>query len=138
MQQRQAVVAKVAARYQRSSKKQKGLILAELVQLTEYGRVYARRILRQPGQRPRAEQQARPVRSARRRPPYYDEPAQVALLQIWRLMDYICGKRLQAALPELVPVLERHNELHCDRVTREKLLRVSAATIDLRVGNQKL
>jgi len=26
--------------------------------------------------------------------------------------------------------LERHNELHCDRLTREKLLRISAATID--------
>lgn len=45
-------------------------------------------------------------------------------------MDYICGKRLHAALPELVTVLERHNELRCDRTTREKLLRVSAATID--------
>jgi hypothetical protein len=140
MQQRQAVVAKVAGRYQRSSKKQKGLILAELVQLTEYSRVYARRILRQYGKRPKpCERQARPVRSARHRPPYYDEPVQVALLQIWRIMDYICGKRLQAALPELVTVLERHNELRCDRLTREKLLRVSAATIDrlLRSERQK-
>lgn len=139
MQQRQAVVAKVAGRYQRSSKKQKGLILAELVQLTEYSRVYARRILRQYGKRPRPGPQARPVRSARHRPPYYDQPVQVALLQIWRIMDYICGKRLQAALPELVTVLERHNELRCDRLTREKLLRVSAATIDrlLRSERQK-
>ena len=45
-------------------------------------------------------------------------------------MDYICGKRLQPALPELLTVLERHNELHCDRLTKQKLLRVSAATID--------
>ena len=43
MQQRQAVVAKAASRYQRSSKKEKGLILSELVELTEYSRVYARR-----------------------------------------------------------------------------------------------
>ena len=34
MQQRQAVVAKVAARYQRSRKKEKSLILGELVELT--------------------------------------------------------------------------------------------------------
>jgi hypothetical protein len=46
------------------------------------------------------------------------------------VLDYICGKRLQPALPELLEVLERHNELHCDRLTKEKLLRISAATID--------
>jgi hypothetical protein len=133
MQQRQAVVAKVAGRYQRSSKKQKGMILAELVQLTEYNRVYARRILRQHGEHPKQSKQsvseAGCGRSRRCRTAYYDEQVKTALLKIWRIMDYICGKRLQAALPELVTVLERHNELHCDRVTREKLLRVSAATI---------
>jgi len=134
MQQRQAVVAKVAGRYQRSGKKQKGLILAELVELTDYSRVYARRILRQHGQRTRPGQQSLEAkvgtRSSRCRSPYYDEQVKVALIKIWRIMDYICGKRLHAALPELVTVLERHNELRCDRTTREKLLRVSAATID--------
>jgi hypothetical protein len=53
-----------------------------------------------------------------------------ALLKLWRIMDYICGKRLQPILPELVAVLERHNEFSCDRQTRAKLLRISAATID--------
>jgi len=51
MQQRQAVVAKAASRYQRSRKKEKSLILSELVELTEYSRAYARRVLRQRGQR---------------------------------------------------------------------------------------
>ena len=134
MQQRQAVVAKVAGRYQRSSKKEKGVILAELVALTEYSRVYARRVLRQHGKRIKAGQQSLRadvrVRGSRSRGPYYDESVKVALIKIWRVMDYICGKRLQPALPELVKVLERHNELQCERVTREKLLRISAATID--------
>ena len=130
MQQRQAVVAKVAGRYQRSSKKQKGMILAELIQLTEYSRVYARRILRQQGKRTNPGQATVALRSSRQRSPYYDEQVQAALIKIWRIMDYICGKRLHAALPELVPVLERYNELRCEQVTREKLLRISAATID--------
>jgi hypothetical protein len=51
MQQRQAVVAKTAARYQRSRKKEKSMILSELGELTEYSRAYARRVLRQHGQR---------------------------------------------------------------------------------------
>jgi hypothetical protein len=134
MQQRQAVVAKAAARYQRSRKKEKGLILTELVELTEYSRVYARRVLRQHGQRMKLGKQSLladvRMRAQRGRSPFYDEQVKVALLRIWRVMDYICGKRLQAALAELVPVLERHNELHCDQGTKAKLLRISAATID--------
>ncbi len=134
MQQRQAVVAKTAARYQRSSKKEKSLILSELVELTEYSRAYARRVLRQHGQRLKPGKQSLVVdvrlRSRRCRAPFYDEPVKAALIKIWKVMDYICGKRLQPALAEIVVVLERHNELRCDRLTKQKLLRISAATID--------
>ena len=73
MQQRQAVVAKAASRYQRGRKKEKSMILSELVELTEYSRAYARRVLRQHGQRMKPGQQSLVVevqlRSARRRPP---------------------------------------------------------------------
>jgi hypothetical protein len=134
MQQRQAVVAKTAAQYQRSRKKEKSMILSELVQLTEYSRAYARRVLRQHGQRMKPGKQSLVVdvrlRSRRCRAPCYDEKVKAALIKIWRRMDYICGKRLQPALPELLTVLERHNELHCDRLTKQKLLRISAAAID--------
>jgi len=134
MQQRQAVVAKTAARYQRGRKKEKSMILSELVELTEYSRAYARRVLRQHGQRLKPGKQSLVVdvrlRSARCRPPFYDEKVKAALIKIWKVMDYICGKRMQPALAEMVVVLERHNELRCDRSTRAKLLQVSAATID--------
>ena len=133
MQQRQAVVAKAAGRYQRSRKKEKSLILSELVELTEYSRTYASRVLRQqgrlnPGKRSLVVDKRR--RSRRQRSPFYDEQVKAALVQIWKVMDYICGKRLQPALAEMVVVLERHHELRCDPGTRAKLLRVSAATID--------
>lgn len=52
------------------------------------------------------------------------------LIKIWKRMDYICGKRLQPALAEIVTGLERHNELSCSRETRAKLLKISVATID--------
>lgn len=134
MHQRQAVVAKTASRYQRSRKKEKSLILSEFVELTEYSRAYARRVLRQHGQRLKPGKQSLVgdvrLRAPRHRSPCYDERVKAALIKIWRMMDYICGKRLQPALPELLTVLERHNELRCDRRTREKLLRISAATID--------
>src|SRR5690349_15807016 len=134
MQQRQAVLAKTAARYQRSRKKEKSQILSELVELTEYSRAYARRVLRQHGQRLKPGKQSFVVdvrlRAPRGRAPCYDEKVKAALIKIWKVMDYICGKRMQPALAELVVVLERHNELHCDCLTKQKLLRISAATID--------
>jgi hypothetical protein len=60
----------------------------------------------------------------------YDDEVLAVLSKIWKMMDYICGKRLQPALAEIITVLERHNELSCARETRAKLLKISAATID--------
>jgi hypothetical protein len=106
MHQRQAVVAKMASRYQRSRKKEKGLILSALVELTEYSRAYARRALRQHGQRLKPGKQSLVVdvrlRTPRGHYPVYDE--KVALLKIWKVMDYICGKRMQPALAEMIVV----------------------------------
>jgi len=134
MQQRQAVVAKTAARYQRSRKKEKSKILSELIELTEYSRAYARRVLRQHGQQIKSGKQSLVVdvrlRSRRCRAPCYDEKVKAALLKIWKVMDYICGKRMQPALAEMVVALERHNELRCEPGTKAKLLQISAASID--------
>ena len=41
----------------------------------------------------------------------------------------MCGKRLKALPPTLVPALERHGHLSLDPTVRERLLAVSAATI---------
>ncbi len=104
------------------------------MELTEYSRAYARRVLRQHGQRIKSGKQALVVdvrlRSPRQRAPFYDEKVKATLTKIWRMMDYIYGKRLQPALPELLTVVERYNELRCDRLTKQKLSRISAATID--------
>lgn len=48
--------------------------------------------------------------------------------------DRVCGKRLKALLPILVPALERHGHLALDPGVREQLMAVSAATIDRRLA----
>lgn len=53
-----------------------------------------------------------------------------ALRAIWQKSDYLCSKRLQPFLPELVRVLERHGELALTDEVREAVLEVSPATID--------
>jgi hypothetical protein len=135
MREKRSVAALKAAGYSQARKPEKTRRLDELVELTHYTRRHARRLMSQHGKKLWPKPKTKVVgdvnkRGQRVRPRIYDEPVLAALIKIWKMMDYICGKRLQPALPELVTVLERHNELSCDRKTRVKLLKISAATID--------
>ncbi len=49
----------------------------------------------------------------------------------------ICGKCLAQFLAELVPIVERHEELVLDDETRTKLLAISAASIDRALAEAK-
>src|SRR5262249_23843794 len=60
----------------------------------------------------------------------YDEAVRQALIVLWEAADRICGKRLKAVLPGLVAALERHGHLDLDPGVRQRVLAVSAATID--------
>ncbi len=131
MAERRAVVKATARRYQRGRKKEKQKILDEFVELTGYNRSYARTVLRSYGRQ--AGKHKRPVISERRRAMsrrHYDQKVLEALRRIWMILDFICGKRLIAIMPEVLKRLEYFGEFKCDRRTREKLLQISAATID--------
>ncbi len=135
MKARQEVTKATAGEYRGASKKEKSGILDQFVSTTGYSRWYARLVLRHAGRRLQTDKQTivvveRKSSAKRKRARRYDEKVQTALVRLWRIMDYICGKRLQPSLAELITVLERHNEFRCDRETRAKLLRISAASID--------
>jgi hypothetical protein len=135
MNERRAVIRVQALRYRKAGKKAKGRILDEVVKLTGYHRWYAVRLLGLQGQAVRAGRHQRlvgelKVRARRRRGRRYTEAVVEKLRTIWVILDGICGKRLVGILPEVVRVLERHGEIELDAPTREKLLRISAATID--------
>ena len=135
MKARQEVTKATAGQYRGASKKEKGKILDQFIATTGYSRWYARLILRHEGRRVQTDKQTivvveRKSRTKRKRARCYDEKVQTALVKLWRIMDYLCGKRLQPMLPELLAILERHNEFRCERETRAKLLRISAASID--------
>jgi transposase InsO family protein len=80
---------------------------------------------------------ARELRPTRARPRVYDKRVLAALKRVWLIAVCICGKRLAPFLGELVPILERHEELVLDTETRAKLLASSAATIDLFLSEEK-
>ena len=135
MKARQEVTKATAGQYRGASKREKSKILDQFIATTGYSRWYARLVLRHEGRRVQTDKQTivvveRKSRRRRKRARRYDEKVQTALVRLWRIMDYICGKRLEPQLPELLSVLERYNEFRCDRETRAKLLRISAASID--------
>src|SRR5690606_31577828 len=53
-----------------------------------------------------------------------------ALTALWEASDRVCGKRLVAMIPALLPALERHGRLQPTSEERRLLVTVSAATID--------
>ena len=136
MKERKRIAEATAGRYRKAGKKERGVILNEFVELTGFARSYAAMVLRNQGRVVQVNHKLR-VRGdlgkqlpRRGRGPTYDEPTVKALVQVWRIMDYICGKRLAPVLGEIVERLLRHNELRCDAASSKKLGRMSAATID--------
>lgn len=145
MKERKRLAEATAGRYRKAGKKEKGVILNEFVELTGFARSYGALVLRNQGRIVTVNRKLRvrgDVGKKLPRPgrgPTYDERVVKALVRVWRMMDYICGKRLAPVLGEIVERLQRHNELRCDAETSKKLARMSAATIDrlLRPERQK-
>jgi len=136
MNERKRIAEATAGRYRRGRKKEKTAILNEFGELTGFARSYAAMVLRNHGRVVQVNAQLRvrgDVGKRQRRPgrrPEYDESVVKVLIKVWRIMDYICGKRLAPVLAEMVELLDRRGELKCKAETRQKLARMSAATID--------
>jgi hypothetical protein len=121
MATRRELVMAVKARFSASSRAGKGRILDEFVALTGYHRKHAIRLLATP-------RAGREQSSGRER--IYTVAVREALIVLWEASDRICGKRLKVLIPTLLDALERHGHLRLNLEVRDRLLRVSAATID--------
>ncbi|MEW6049417.1 MAG: DDE-type integrase/transposase/recombinase, partial [Bacillota bacterium] len=71
------------------------------------------------------------------RPPIYTREVKEALVRVWTILTFPAGKRLAPFLPEVVPVLERWGELSLTPEVRERLLRISAATVDRLLARER-
>src|SRR5580700_5217369 len=119
---RDELAVAIAERYGGSLRWEKARILDEFVAVSGYHRKHAMRLLREG----RTGKRSGP-RLARR---VYDEAVREALVVLWEASDRICGKRLKPLLPVLLSSMESHGHLVLDASVREKLLQMSAATID--------
>lgn len=137
MKARHEMVEAVAGRYQRSGKGEKGAILDEFVATSGYSRWHASYLLRWWGRRVWVGDKKvlvvgapRKKKKRRTRASLYDDRAIAVLVSVWKVMDYICGKRLAPVLGPMTDLLVRKGEIRCDGETSVKLSKMSAATID--------
>ena len=123
---RKEIIGALRTRYQQASKEEKGMILGEFTAVTGFHRKHAIRLLNAAAAalvHPEIENR---IPSQR----IYDEAVKAVLIVLWEAADRICGKRLKAAIPTLMGAMERHGHLNLDPEIRQKVVAVSAATID--------
>ncbi|MFW6149843.1 MAG: integrase catalytic domain-containing protein [Atribacterota bacterium] len=140
MRHKKAITKELMARYNRATKKEKGIILDEFTALTGYNRSYSSWILKAKkgkavgymstgGKRIRFVVDKR-KKKKKKRERIYGHDVFVALKRIWTVFDFICGKRLAPFMGEAVDKLEKHKEIDITLETRKKLKKISASTID--------
>jgi hypothetical protein len=119
---RRELIEAIAARYQSGTRVEKQKILDEFIEVTKFHRKHAIRALR------KMEAKVEITKASRAR--LYDEAAVTALTTLWEASDRICGKRLKEAISTLVDAMERFKHLQLDSKVRQRLLSMSAATMD--------
>jgi hypothetical protein len=97
-------------------------ILKEFIAVTGYHERSTIRVLNSPGPSKR--------RRRRHRASLYDEAVRAALIVLSEASDRVCGKRLKARIPILLPALGRNGHLTLDEHIRPKILSMTAATVD--------
>ena len=129
MATRDELLVALAARYRGNERGEKTCILDEFACLTGPHRKHAIRLLRAspPGQAPAS----RPAQRV------YDAAVREALIVLWEASDRICGKRLKAMIPTLLPAMERHGHLDLVPKIRAALIAISVATIDRAFAPQR-
>src|SRR5215210_3973951 len=103
---RREVLSAVAERYWSAGRMEKGRILDALCRTTGWHRKHAVRALRR-----RVVEKTAESHAARERKRRYGVTIKDALMALWEASDRVCGKRLVAMIPTLLPALEQHGRL---------------------------
>ena len=135
VKEKKKLTAVMAPEYQRARKKERGDILDQFIRATRYNRCYAAHVLRTHGKKRWINTETVLVADARQRRTrkkerIYDDAVASSLKKAWEIMDFICGKRLAPILKELIPRLIRFGEISLAQEAKDKLMKISPATID--------
>jgi len=147
MGQKKAVTKELKARYNRATKKKKGVMLDEFCATTGYNRSYASWILKikkdkvlgymKTGGKTIKFVAAKKKAGKKGRPKIYTYDVFLALKKIWVVFDFICGKRLAPFIAEATEKLKKHKEIDLTDEVSKKLTTMSASTIDRLLKREK-
>lgn len=135
MSSRAEVTTKYARAYAKASKKDKGRVLDQVVEVTGWSRDNARRRLTAAANRPPGAGRVVAKVPRRSRAPKYSYDTLNVLQRVWAASGGQCGKYLAVSMQLQLAGLERHGELvdgveRYSNKVREELLAMSAASID--------
>ncbi|EDW2056874.1 hypothetical protein S518_004816 [Salmonella enterica subsp. enterica] len=99
---RRQLLQALKTRYQAASKAEKTRILEEFILISGYHRKSAIRVLNGAITSGNHRRRLAPARSV------YGAVVQQALIVLREASDRLCGKRLRALLPRLIPAMEKH------------------------------
>jgi len=134
MQSRNQYLRELRIEYLKTkSKKKKGELLDEAVRRTRLKRKYLIRKLKAKSNLDRKKE------DRKKRKVIYDGYFKIALIRVWKILDYPCGQRLVASLREtdIVDKLRELGELKCSDEMAKKLKKVGSVTIDEKLRHQK-
>jgi len=122
---RKEIIEKYKTKYQKATKKLKGQILTNVCDTTGYSRDRAARLLSESKNCSHKKSKGKRGRKTK-----YGSDVVTVLEKIWTLLDFACGKRLKVGIKPMIEALERHNEMEFEKEIKNKLLNISAASID--------
>ena len=123
METQKEIVNTIRKRYENSSSKEKTLIIDEFQNLTGFHRKHVIRLF---NKKINSENKLK----TNNYKIIYTEDVEKIILILWETLGRICSKRLKAAIPSIVESMEYHGHLSLDSDLKEKVLSISASTID--------
>ncbi|ABJ79085.1 Conserved hypothetical protein [Leptospira borgpetersenii serovar Hardjo-bovis str. L550] len=127
LEERKVMIKVFRERYRYATKKEKISILNEFVSLSGFNRNYASQVLRK---KEVLKKLSTKPKAQNKRTVYYDASVRKVLEDLWKLLDHICSKRLVHAIPETIKNLERFQTYKISKEIKQKLLKISASTIE--------
>jgi len=128
-----AIAEELRRRYLESDKPHKSKILDEFCKTCNYHRKYAIRLMNKKKHRKKQ------IRKQRGAPNQYDDPQILDFLILLRKeLNLACSKRLKSAIALWLPFYEDYKKIILKADVKEKLLKISAASIDRLLKKHRL
>jgi hypothetical protein len=128
---RHEVITALRQTYNQVRRPEKQKVIDHAVEITGYDREYARRLLA------RGVPTKDPMRHRAGRGRTYKFGTLEVMVVAADATGWICSKRLVAALPDLLPALEKEGAIHVSPEQRAQVLSLSASTIDRRLASER-